>query len=68
MGHEGSGSSGASTDHADASSPQDAAGQQAELIEVETKEGGASNKAKAACAVEPVKIFDVRIGAELTVP
>ena len=58
----------ASTDDAGASSSQDAAGQQAEVIEVETEEGGASNKAKAVCAVEPAKIFDVRTGAEFAVP
>ena len=38
------------------------------MIEVETEEGGASNKAKAVCAVEPAKIFDVRTGAEFAVP
>ena len=61
-----SGSSAASTDDAGASSSQDAAGQQAEVIEVETEEGGASNKAKAVCVVEPAKIFGVRTGAEFS--
>eukprot|EP00904_Undaria_pinnatifida_P010168 jgi/Undpi1/6281/HiC_scaffold_20.g08765.m1 len=61
-------SSAASNDDAGACSSQDAAGQQAEVIEVETEEGGASNKAKAVCAVEPAKIFDVRTGVEFAVP
>eukprot|EP00904_Undaria_pinnatifida_P012849 jgi/Undpi1/8695/HiC_scaffold_25.g11160.m1 len=68
MSHADSGSSAASTDDAGASFSQDASGQQAEVIEVETEEGGASNMAKAVCVVEPAKIFDVRTGAAFAVP
>ena len=32
------------------------------MIEVETEEGGASNKAKAVRVVEPAKIFKVVLG------
>ena len=59
-----SGSSAASTDDAGAISSQDAAGQQAEVIEVETEEGEASNTAEAVWVVESAKIFDVRTEAE----
>ena len=68
MSHADSCSSAASTDDAGSSFSQDAAGQQAEAIEVETEERGASNKATAVCIVEPAKIFDVRTGAEFAVP
>eukprot|EP00904_Undaria_pinnatifida_P004101 jgi/Undpi1/13692/HiC_scaffold_9.g03346.m1 len=54
-----SGSSAASTDDAGAISSQDAAGQQGEVIEVETEEGGASNTAEAVWVVESAKIFDL---------
>ena len=68
MSHADSGCSAASTDDAGASSSQNAAGQQAEVIEGETEEGGASNKVKAFCVVEPAKSFDVRPGTEFAVP
>ena len=67
MSHAGSDSSAASTDDARESSSQDAAGQQPEVIGVETEEGGASNKAKAVYVVESAMIFDVRTGAEFAV-
>ena len=62
MSHPDSGSSPAPTDNAGASCSQHAARQKAEVIKGETEEGGASNKAKAVCVVEPVEIFDVKIG------
>ena len=67
LSHAHYGSSAASTDDASASSSQDATGQEAKVIEVETEEGGASNMAKTVLVVEPAKIFDVRAGAEFAV-
>ena len=68
MSHAYSGSSASSTDDAGASCSQDATGQEAEVIEVETEGGETSNKAKAVRVVEPAKNFDVRTGAEFAVP
>ena len=67
MSHADSGISAAFTDDSGLSSSQDATGQEAEVIEVEAEEGGASNKAKPVLVVEPAKIFDVRTGADLAV-
>ena len=50
-----SGSLAASTHDAGASFSQDATGQEEDVIEVDTEEGGASNKAKAVRVLELAK-------------